>query len=90
MQNDHLREDARQLLRLSYERGMEAGGDVRSVDIAAAARERGLEPYSPHVGSLLEFMTVAGWLEPERFPGGFGGETSYAITARGMEVVRET
>jgi hypothetical protein len=84
-----LREDAKQLLRLSYERGTQAGGDVRSMDVAAAARERSLEPDSPHVGSLLEFMLVAGWVERVGFSSGLGGEASYTITARGTEVVRE-
>ena len=88
-----MREDAKQLLRVAYEREV-AGGDVGlGVDLPAAAEERGMGHDSPHLAALVDFMEVAGWIEPD--PGadpigrGEVGMPVRRITGRGAEVLRE-
>lgn len=89
MQDRHLREDAKQLLRVSYERQTARGEVGLRVDLGVGAEERGLSADSPHLASLIDYMEVAGWLKPD--PGVFdaaGGPTRM-ITGRGVEVLRE-
>ena len=93
MQDERLREDAKQLLRMAYERQV-AGGDVGlGVDLPAAAEERRLGHDSPHLAGLVDFMEVAGWIEPD--PGadpigrGGVGMPLGRISGRGTEVLRE-
>lgn len=89
MQDDRLREDAKQLLRVAYEREV-ANGDVGlGVDLGAAAEERGLDAHSPHLVALTDYMGVAGWIEPDTATRLRDGDPLYRITGRGMEVLRE-
>ncbi len=89
MQDERLREDAKQLLRVAYERQV-AGGDVGlGVDLGAAAEERGMRRDSPHLAALTDYMGVAGWVEPDAAGRVDAGHQSFRITERGMEVLRE-
>ena len=84
-----LREDAKRLLRVSYER-QDAQGEVGlRVDLGAGAEERGLDADSTHLATLVDYMEVAGWIKPD--PGAFGaaGGPTRMITGRGVEVLRE-
>jgi hypothetical protein len=85
----NLREDAKQLLRVAYERQVAGGGRVTQVDLAAGAEERGLSPTSPRLGVLVDYMEVMGWVEVDLFARGTVSATARRITGRGMEVVRE-
>ena len=89
MQDEHLREDAKQLLRVAYEQQVADGGRVTQVDLAEGAEERGLSPASPRLGVLLDYMEVMGWVEVDTFARGAVSGTTRRITARGLEVVRE-
>jgi hypothetical protein len=93
MQDERIREDAKHLLRVAYEREV-AGGDVGlGVDLPAAAEERGVGHDSRYLAALVDFMEVAGWIEPD--PGadpigrGEVGMPVRRITGRGAEVLRE-
>ena len=89
MQDEHLREAAKQLLRAAYERHVAGGGRVTQVDLAAGAEERGLSPAGPRFEALVDYMEVMGWAEVDVFARGAAGATARRITARGLEVVRE-
>ncbi|MBA2712366.1 MAG: hypothetical protein H0U55_02280 [Rubrobacteraceae bacterium] len=94
MQDERLREDAKQLLRVAYERQVVDGVRGTEVDLPAAAEHRGVvESDSPHLAALVDYMEVAGWIEgdPGADPIGRGevGMAVRRITVRGMEVVRE-
>jgi hypothetical protein len=56
----NLREDAKQLLRVAYERQVAGGGWVAQVDLAAGASLLGLSPASPRFGVLVDYMEVMG------------------------------
>jgi hypothetical protein len=89
VQDERLREDAKQLLRVAYEREV-AGGDVGvDVDLGAAAEERGMRRDSPHLTTLTDYMGVAGWVEPDAAARVDADDQLYRITERGMEVLRE-
>jgi hypothetical protein len=62
VQDERLREDAKQLLRVANERRVVDGVDTMEVDLSAAAEHRGLEAASPHLEALVDFMEVAGWV----------------------------
>ena len=84
-----MREDAKQLLRVAYERGV-AGGDVGvDVDLGTAAEERGMRRNSPYLTTLTDYMGVAGWVEPDAAARVDADDQLYRITERGMEVLRE-
>ncbi len=84
-----MREDAKQLLRVAYEREV-AGGDVGvDVDLGAAAEERGMRRNSPYLTTLTDYMGVAGWVEPDTAARVDADDQLYRITERGMEVLRE-
>ena len=90
MQDERLREDAKQLLRVAYERQV-AGGDVGlGVDLGAAAEERGMRRDSPHLAALADYMGVAGWVEPDAAARVDASDRLFRITERGVEVLRET
>ncbi len=93
MQDERLREDAKQLLRVAYERQVVSGDVGLAVDLGAAAEERGLDADSPHLATLVDYMEVADWIErdPGADPIGRGevGMPVRRITERGMEVLRE-
>jgi hypothetical protein len=59
VQEERLKEDALQLLRVAYERRVADGVERMQVDLSAAER-RGLDPASPHIGSSVDYMEVAG------------------------------
>jgi hypothetical protein len=69
MRDEHLREDAKQLLRVSYERQAARGEVGLRVDLRVGAEERGLSADSPHLASLVDYMEVAGWIkqDPDAF-----------------------
>lgn len=89
MQNGDLREDARRLLVVAYERQVARGVDVTRVDLGAGARERGLGPGSPPLVALVDFMDTVRWIEPDPFAHPVAGEAVRRITARGLKVLRE-
>ncbi len=91
LQDEHLRlrEDAKRLLRVSYERQATQGEVGLRVDLGAGAQERGLSADSPHLTSLVDYMEVAGWIKQD--PGVFDSASgpTRMITGRGVEVLRE-
>lgn len=89
MRSGDLREDARQLLMVAYERQVARGAEVTRVDLGAGARQRGLGPGSSRLDALVDFMETMGWIEPDPFVRPVTGEAVRRITARGLEVLRE-
>jgi len=89
MQDERLREDAKQLLRVAYDREVARGDVGLGVDLGAAAEERGMDQDSPHLATLTDYMGVAGWVEPDTAARVREGDPLYLITERGMEVLRE-
>lgn len=90
MQDDgRLREDAKQLLRVAYEREVARGDVGVGVDLGAAAQERGMRRDSPHLTTLTDYLGVAGWVEPDAASRADADDRLYRITERGMEVLRE-
>ena len=87
-QDGGLREDAKQLLRVSYERQVAGGGGVTRVDIGVGAEERGMNVASPRLDVLLDYMDVMGWVEADLFARD-ASDTVRRITARGLAVLRE-
>lgn len=88
-QDGGLREDAKQLLRVSYERQVAGGGRVTQVDLGAGAEDRGIYAASPRLGVLLDYMDVMGWVEADLFARDAASDTVRRITARGLAVLRE-
>ncbi len=88
MQDARLRDDARQLLRVAYERQADLWGRVTQVDLEAGADERGLRPASHRLETLVDYIEVMGWVEPDIFARG-GSVQPRRITVRGLEVVNE-
>jgi hypothetical protein len=88
MQDEELRKDAKQLLRVAFERRVD-GTERMQVDFSATAEHRGLNSDSPHLAALVEFMEVAGWVEPDRSTPDAVGDPIRQVTARGLEVLRE-
>ena len=90
MQDEQLREDAKQLLRAAYEQRSVRGAEGMQVDLAEAATERGLTHGSPHLNALVDYMEVTGWVEEDPMLGNIASAHHVRrITARGLEVVRE-
>jgi hypothetical protein len=89
VQEERLKEDALQLLRVAYERRVADGVERMQVDLSAAAERRGLNPASPHIGSPVDYMEVAGWVEPDLTGGDAVGHPVRRITPRGLQVLRE-
>jgi len=92
-QDERLRDDAKQLLRVAYERQVASGDVGLGVDLPAAAEHRGIGHDSPHLAALVDYMEVAGWIErdPGADPIGRGeiGMPVRRITGRGVEVLGE-
>jgi hypothetical protein len=63
LQDERLREDAKQLLRVAYELRVVDGTREMQVNLTAAAEHRELGPDSPHLAMLVDFMEVVGWIE---------------------------
>ena len=89
MENERLREDAKQLLRVAYDREVARGDVGLGVDLGAAAEERGISHDSPHLATLTDYMEVAGWIEADTAARVRRGDPLYRITDRGLEVLRE-
>jgi hypothetical protein len=93
VQDERLRDDAKQLLQIAYERQVASGDVGLGVDLRAAAEERGMGYESRYLAALVDYMEVAGWIEqdPGADPIGRGevGMPVRRITGRGMEVLRE-
>jgi hypothetical protein len=89
MRDEGLREDAKQLLRVAYERRVVDRTEGMQIDLSAAAEHRGLSSGSPHLMSLVDFMEVAGWIEPDPSARDAVGDPIRRVTARGLEVMRE-
>ena len=89
MQNGYLREDAKRLLRASYERQAAQGEVGLRVDLGAGAEERGLAADSPRLAALVDYMEIAGWVKPDPVAFDYAGEPTRMITGRGVEVLRE-
>jgi hypothetical protein len=93
VQDERLRDDAKQLLRIAYECQVASGDVGLGVDLRAAAEERGMGYESRYLAALVDYMEVAGWIEqdPGADPIGRGevGMPVRRITGRGMEVLRE-
>ena len=87
MQDERLREDAKQLLRVARERRVVDGVGGMEVDLSAAAEHRGLEPGGPHLEALVDFMEVAGWVETGNSEA--AGDPVRRVTSRGLEVLNE-
>jgi hypothetical protein len=49
VRDERLREGAKQLLRVAYERRVVDGVEMMQVDLGTAAEHRGLDPRSPHI-----------------------------------------
>ena len=84
-----LRDDAKRLLRASYERQVAGGGRVTHVDLGAGAEELGMDANGARLGVLLDYMDVMGWVETDLFAHDASGGAVRRITARGLAVVGE-
>jgi hypothetical protein len=60
VQDERLREDAKQLLGLACERRVVDGTQEKQVNLTAAAEHRELGADSPHLAMLVDFMEVVG------------------------------
>jgi hypothetical protein len=91
--DERLRDDAKQLLRIAYERQVASGEVGLGVDLQAAADEQGMGYESRYLAALVDYMEVAGWIEqdPGADPIGRGevGMPIRRITRRGTDVLRE-
>lgn len=83
------RDDARRLLRVSYERQVAGGGRVTHVDLGAGAEELGMDATGHRFVALLDYMEVMGWAETDLFANDAPGGAVRRITARGLAVVGE-
>lgn len=52
-----------QLLRVACERRVVGKVERLQVDVSVAVEHRSLDPASHHIGSLVNFMELAGWVE---------------------------
>ena len=84
-----LREEARLLLRVSYERQVAGGGQVTHVDLGAGAEELGMDAAGHRFVALLDYVEVMGWAETDPFANDAPGGAVRRITARGLAVVGE-
>ncbi len=90
MQDEQLREDAKQLLRVAYEQRAVRGGEGMQVDLAEAARYRGMTHVSPHLDMLVDYMEVTRWVEQDpMYRNVVTGHFIRRITGRGLQVLRE-
>ena len=84
------RDDARRLLRVSYERQVAGGGRVTHVDLGAGAEELGMDAAGHRFAALVDYVEVVGWAEEDLFANdALGGGAVRRITARGLAVVGE-
>ena len=83
------RDEARRLLRVSYERQVAGGGKVTHVDLGAGAEELGMDAGGHRFVALLDYMEIMGWAETDLFAHDASGGAVRRITARGLAVVGE-
>ena len=83
------RDDARRLLRVSYERQVAGGGQVTHVDLGAGAGELGMDAAGHRFAALLDYVEVMGWAEKDLFAQDASGGAVRRITTRGLAVVGE-
>ena len=83
------RDEARLLLRVSYERQVAGGGQVTHVDLGAGAGDLGLDAAGHRFVALLDYMEVMGWAETDLFANDASGGAVRRITTRGLAVVGE-
>ena len=84
------RDEARRLLRVSYERQVAGGGRVSHVDLGVGAEELGMDAEGARLGVLLDYMETMGWVETDLFAHDASGGAVRRITARGLAVVGES
>jgi hypothetical protein len=85
------RDDARRLLRVSYERQVAGEGQVTHVDLGAGAGELGMDADGARFVALLDYMEVMGWAETDLFAhDASGGGAVRRVTSRGLAVVGES
>jgi hypothetical protein len=89
MEDERLREDAKQLLRVAYAREVARGDVGLGVNLGAAAEERGMSQDSPRLATLTDYMEVAAWIEADTAARVRREDPLYRITERGLEVLRE-
>jgi hypothetical protein len=90
MQGEHLRDDAKQLLRIAYRQRAVHGSEGMQVDLAEATRYRGMTHVSPHLDMLVDYMEVTGWVQQDpMYRNVVTGSFIRQITARGLRVLRE-
>jgi hypothetical protein len=91
MHDEQLRENAKHLLRMACEQRAVRGGEGMQVDLAEAARYRGLTHVSCHLDALVDYMKVTGWVEQEepKYHDLATGHSIHRITTRGLAVLRE-
>ena len=83
------RDEARRLLRVSYERQVAGGGRVTHVDLGAGAEELGMDAAGHRFVALLDYMEIMGWAQTDLFANDASGGAVRRITARGLAVVGE-
>ena len=84
-----LRDEARRLLRVSYERQVAGGRQVTHVDLGAGAGELGMDAAGHRFAALLDYVEVMGWAEKDLFAQDASGGAVRRITTRGLAVVGE-
>ena len=83
------RDDARRLLRVSYERQVAGGGQVTHVDLGAGAGELGMDAAGHRFAALLDYVEVMGWAEKDLFAQDGSGGAVRRLTGRGVAVIGE-
>ena len=90
MQGEHVREDAKQLLRVAYEQRAMRGSKGMQIDLAEMTRYRGMTCVSSHLDELVDYMEVTGWVEQDpMYRDVAAGHFIRRITARGLHVLLE-
>ena len=84
------RDDARRLLRVSYERQVAGGGQVTHEDLGAGAEVLGMDAAGHRFVALLDYVEVMGWAEKDLFAQDASGGAVRRITARGLAVAGES
>jgi hypothetical protein len=91
MQGEHVREDAKQLLRVAYGQRPVLGSEGMQIDLAEAMRYRGMTRVGSHLDMLVDYMEVTGWVEREdpMYRDAVTGPLIRRITVRGLQVLLE-
>jgi hypothetical protein len=90
MQGEHVREDAKQLLRVAYEQRAMRGSEGMNIDLAEVTRYRGMTRVNSHLDMLVDYMEVTGWVEQDpMYRNVVTDRFIRRITARGLQVLLE-